>query len=130
MAMNKTERAALESAQKELVVARALNWSRHESLLEDLPPPSGRGPGTRYTEGWGFNSHTEDVFPMWSGVVVHGYGSAPTTTMASGSRSHGGRALYSTKLLALQALRYEMERNAARALAKIDAQIAAQKDPS
>jgi hypothetical protein len=39
------------------------------------------------------------------------------------SASQGARSLYSTKLLALKAMRNEMERKAARELAKVDALI-------
>ena len=126
MAMNKTERAALEYAQNELSIARALRWSRHEPVPKDLPPPTTSfGPDRRYTEGWSTNMHSRSVMQQWSEFVSHGMGPYHEgDRFRSGAR--GSISLYSSRLLALQALRYEIERDAAKTLAKIDAQIEAE----
>lgn len=105
MAMNKAERAAFELAQSELAIARALRWSRYKPVEPDQPPPRGFG---EYVEGWGTNAYSKSVKHR--------------------NASQGGIAIYSTKLLALQALRYEVERAAAKDLADIDAQIEAEQE--
>lgn len=123
MAMNKAERAAFELAQSELAIARALRWSRYEPVEPDVPRPS----GFEQIEGWGMHAHSKTVKQQWSESTAHGYGPYPKGERYR-SASQGGRALYSTKLLALQALRHEVERAAAKELADIDVQIAAEQE--
>lgn len=125
MAMNKSERAALDLAQRELAIARALRWSRYEPVPKDLPAPEPFGYARNYTEGWATNTYTKSVNQEWSEPSCHGSGPYPAVGRHR-SASQRGKSLYSTRLLALQALRYEVERAAAQDLAEIDAEIEAE----
>lgn len=116
MAMTKKEIAAFAELQKDLVVARA--WRRTEPVMRDLSVPR-----NGEISGWIFNLHSKRVEPAWSGFTCHGRGYA-TRKEARGSASQNGIALFSSKLLALRAMRYEAEEEAVRMLAEIDAQIA------
>lgn len=116
MAMNKKEREALEFAEKELAIARALRWSRYEPLVPDVPVPK-----NGFTQGWQV-LYEGRINYAWSEMSSHGSGEHPKEYPRTASQ--GGRALFSTKLLAMQAARYLMEREFAAKLAAIDAQIA------
>ena len=109
----------------------ALRWS--EARVEpDLPVPEGIGEASI---GYDFNlyklisSYTPDaaardaVYPAWSGPVSHGTGHD-----SSRFGSRGARTLYSTRRLALQALRCAAEQDFARRLASIDRLIAEEDD--
>lgn len=115
MAMNKKEREALEFAQKELAIARALRWSRHEPLTPDVPVP-----GSGHSVGW--LARGDQVERAWSESVYHGYGEYSGNRQIRSGRQNG-RRLYSTELLALKALRYERERYMAIELATFDRMI-------
>jgi hypothetical protein len=116
MAMTKKEQAAMADLQRELAEARALRFT---PLVErDLPAPD-RGTSGMIS-GWDYNAYYMNAEQAWSESVAHGRGSAPKSSM---SASQGALSLYSTKLLALKAMRNEMEHKAARELAKVDALI-------
>ena len=89
----------------------------------DLPKPSKIG---ERTQGWDFNVHrllcggarSDATFPAWSEIAAHGegvYGDGPR------SASQGGRPLYSTRELALAALRAAALDRVENALAKLGA---------
>lgn len=115
MAMNKAEKTGLEEAR----TIAALRWSA--PVERDVTQPKG-GSGSM-TTGWEYNAHSLWVEQMWSTSVSHGSG--PTRT-ANGSASQRGRDLFSTKLLALKAMRHECERRAAKELRRIDQMIEAE----
>ena len=116
MAMNKKEQAAMADLQRELAEARAFRFT--PLVGRDLPAPSTSGGGV--ISGWDYNAYYMNAEQAWSKSVAYGLGAAPKSNM---SASQGARSLYSTKLLALKAMRNEMERKAARELAKVDALI-------
>ena len=99
-----------------LHVVRALRWTDGETM-RDVPKPRGEG----ITTGWSYNRHPAGAMPMWSGSVTHGHGHDSTK-----SGLPQGKALYSTKLRALRALRRSVEIDCARKLAAIDEQIRAE----
>ena len=119
--MNKAEREKLNEAQKELSIARALHWSRHEALGPDLPAPKF---GEKHTVGWRINVHTRYVSLGWSECVANGNGAYPVGDDPR-CASQGGVQLYSSELRALQDLRHAVERQSAIALALIDSKILA-----
>lgn len=112
MAMNKKEQAAFAELQKDLLIARALRFT--DPVPADIPIPE-RG----LAKGWLFNSYlgNPDVARACSSSVSHCYGDDNATT------SQGATRLYSTKLLALRALRHAVELKCAEILAGIDLQI-------
>ena len=109
----------------------ALHWTN--AIEFDLPKP---GPGSALrVEGWSFNLYR----------VLHGYGSFDSSCVEatwSTSISHGiqssphsgtqqGTAQFSTKVLALRALRCALENWAAEKLDQIDQSIAREmKEPT
>lgn len=117
MAMKKKEQAALAALQKAYAMALALRWTQ-EVKPDLLPPKSVIG---EYTTGYLFNTYRLEVDEAWSGCTNHGRGTVPGR-----NGSQNSRTLFSTKLLALRAMRHEVEKNAAENLAKIDALIAAE----
>ena len=118
MAMNKIEKAQLEMAKSELATVKALRWSRYEKLIPDVPPPI-----TGHTEGFLFYSvDGGHVGKAWSERISHGNGDYPKDRIYRSARQ-AGIWIYSTRKLALQAMRYEIELRSAKQLAAIDALI-------
>jgi hypothetical protein len=93
----------------------ALRWS--DRIEPDVPKPEVFG---KPTSGWDFNAYAKRVWPAWSTSITHGEG---TYSGNRPSGSQGGRGLYSTRELALRALRYEVACMAAVELLKIDRAI-------
>lgn len=119
MAMTKKEKENLAVLERKL--AEALAFRRTDEVRPDLLSPS-RGAGD-VTQGWQFNAYADrgvNVYQAWSSSIHHGTGVYSRTRSAS----QGSQALYSSKLLALRALRNRVEEQAAARLADIDAVIA------
>jgi hypothetical protein len=114
MAMTKKEKVKFDSALAEIRILGALRWT--SKVEPDTPPPEGI---SEITKGWLFNVYVRHVESACSSCVHHGYGQGSLARIGGGARS-----LYSTKLLALKALRHEAEREYAKYLADIDEQIA------
>ena len=116
MAMTKKEQAHVEA----LLTASAL---RATSPVEpDVEPPgyqrSAKDPDL--TVGFlfaGEQSSMARVEPSCSSSVHHGFGQTDKVT------TQGSRRLYSTRLLALRALRYATEQHCANLLRKVDRMI-------
>lgn len=117
MAMTKKEKAEYDAAIKRAETLAALRWS--SPVEKDVPVPT----YPDHTTGYGFNDYYCTVYEMWSESVSHGHGPYPGKGVAR-SASQNGRSMYSTRLLALRALRYAVECEAARKLREIDLQIA------
>jgi len=117
MAMNKKEQAQMQAAIDRAETLAALRWTN--------PVPRDVGiPETGYSQGWDYNTWTQEVFIGWSCRVSHGTGPSPE----AGKHRSGcqfPRRYYSTQSLALAAMRHEIEKRAAADLLKIDRQIAA-----
>jgi len=122
MAMTKKEQAAMQAAIDKAETLAALRWTA--PVAKDVPPPP---PENGYTEGWEFNTYKKSVDPYWSSCIYHGQGAAPNGNDRFFSGSQNPKSLYSTKLLALMALRHEVEKEAATSLMRIDRLIAAEK---
>lgn len=115
MAMTKKEKEALEAA----LTAAALRTTT--DVAADVPPPSDSRDGL--TKGWLPIAERSDyprVEPACSSSVYHGRGQQNETT------SQGARSLYSTKLLALKALRRAVEKHCADRLRAVDRMIEAE----
>lgn len=139
MVMNKKEREALESAQHEVRIARALSWQTAQvgNVRPDVPAPVD---SRRATKGWVahlyFGTPNTMVYPAASDSVSHYSGRTGDQSaidfveqwsgrerfgMTSGSR--GAIAVHSTRLGALLQLRADLERRCAEMLASVDKQI-------
>ncbi len=120
MPMTKAEKAMAQ----ELRVQAALRWTG--PVLPDVPPPGySWKPGEKaFTSGWmrhgGSSWDGGRVEQPWSSATGHGSGPAPSSNISGRQNSS---ALFSTKLLALRALRHDVERSSAEKLARIDAWI-------
>jgi hypothetical protein len=117
MAMNKAEKQLEDAIDKARLYAA---FQITPEITPDLPAPSsGVGFGAdAHIYGYDFNEHTRKVFEAWSESVRNGTG--------HGERKHGsqgGRNLYSTKLLALQAMRNKIAMKSADILVGIDLMI-------
>lgn len=117
MAMNKAEKAAME----QLEIRAALCWS--EPVAHDVQQPLFFSVANQYVEGW-FASPGGRVSKGWSGIHSHGDGEPPSSYHHQSSQ--GGRPLYSTRLLALKAVRYARARDMAKELMQLDRMIAAE----
>lgn len=115
MAMTKKEAAAFEALQNEIRLAKALRWT--EQVAIDVPPPGFGEMHEKISKGWLYNAYNLAVNPACSSSIHHSSGRDDKTTTL------GAKWLYSTRKLALQAMRNEVEREAAAKLAKIDAEI-------
>lgn len=117
MAMTKKEQAAMQAAIDRAETLAALRWTW--PVVRDVGVPL-----QGYSEGWDYNAHSQRVWQGWSDRVAHGEGAAPEAGKYR-SGSQGSRRMFSTKALALAAMRYEMEQKAAADLMRVDRQIAA-----
>lgn len=116
MAMTKKEKAEFDAAILKAEVLGALRWT--QEVPPDIPPTyEGYGLSVG-TDGWLFNTYTEQSFEDWSEASAHGTGRYSNRSRLSGSR--GGVALYSSRELALKGLRHAMEMQYAKSLQKID----------
>ena len=115
MALSKKDQAAFDGLREALYQAKAFRFT--DPVPPDLPVPKYGEPDTT---GWDFNAYTGHVAEAWSGVAAHGNGPARSS---KGTAIQQGRNLYSTKLLALRALRRAVEMECAKKLACIDRQI-------
>lgn len=117
MAMTKKERETFGAALKKAEILGALRWTA--PVEKDVPPPK-----DLYSYTQGFETNRACVKEAWSGCVNHGEGKAPTPDSRYYSASQRPIWLYSTRLLALRALRHNKEIEAAEELRKIDRMIA------
>jgi hypothetical protein len=113
MAMTKKEQAEFDAALDRANTLAALRWTW--PVEKDVPVPSG---WAESTTGWDFNAYSVKVEQMWSEASSHGPGA-----MRAGIASQRGCELFSTRLLALRALRHAVENDSAGKLRKIDEQI-------
>lgn len=115
MAMTKKEQAAFAELQQELRLARALRYT--EPVAPDIPIPE----GSKLTKGFLFNAYHghggDRVEPACSSSIYHAFGRDDKTDRQQ------PRRLYSTKVLALKALRHAVEKDVAKRLADIDTAI-------
>jgi hypothetical protein len=115
MALNLKEKAEFARLQDEVRIARALRWT--EPVARDLPAPREAGSAS---QGWDCDGVV--VYRAWS--LHSSYGRGIYTDDQSRQKLYPAcRPIYSTELRALRALRCELERKAAEALAAIDARI-------
>lgn len=123
MAMTKAEQAHVAKLEKDLREARALRFT--EPVMPDLPEP--KGFQATYTSGFSAHYYNGNfkVSPAWSGSVTHGigYASKEEQDKAGSSGRQNAAALYSTRLMALRAVRNTVEHEASRILARVDAEI-------
>ena len=117
MPMTKKEQAYLE----ELLTAIALRHT-YEKVEPDLPIPEG-GSG-KTTKGWLYYGESSD-HPRLQETESTSYSHKDA---GSSSGSQGCRALYSTRLLALRALRRAMEKECAKRLRIVDCMIEKEKE--
>jgi hypothetical protein len=118
MSMNKKEQAEFDAAKKAVIVARALNWS--EPVERDIPIPQGGE-----SKGFIFNTYSAAVMYALSSSVGHATSHEGFPKKTSSQR---GMSLFSTRLLALRAMRHEVEKECAEKLAGIDMQIQAERE--
>lgn len=116
MAMNKKEKAAFEAAVRNAMKLGALRWT--SPVTPDVPIPGGFG-GEKVT-GWSFNAHSQRVYPSYSTAVSHGEGSGTDRHRVG---TQGAIRQYSTRALALKAMRHEIERACAENLVRVDLQL-------
>lgn len=112
MAMNKKERAAFHALTQELRIAKALRFT--EPVNRDIAPPTDSG----IRNGWDFNDYSEGfVKKACTSASYHSFGCWDKTD------SQRPRMIYSSRLLALRAMRHSMEKKYAAILANVDAEI-------
>jgi len=116
MAMTKKEQDAMQAAIDRADTLAALRWTN--PVARDVGVPL-----QGYSEGWDYNAPSHRVWLGWSDRVGHGSGPAPGKFR---SGSQGSRRMFSTRALALAAMRHEIEKKAAEELLSIDRQIAAE----
>lgn len=112
--LTKAQQAQFDALNEAVRIAKAFRFT--EKVEPDVPPPSYTSIGDRLTRGWQFNTYNGTVFKMCSSSSFHGYDWEKTT-------SQNPRHLYSTRELALRALRAELEQEFAKKLANVDRQI-------
>jgi|GEM_PF-3154884 len=122
MTMNKAERMHVAALEKDLAEARA--FRRTDTVKPDLPvPANGSGRNT-----YGFKTHVSGSIDFRA--EPHSSSSVSHHRYHEGKLSGGsqrGVALCSSRLLALQVARNQMENNFAQALARLDSEIEAER---
>ena len=106
--MNKKEKLELSETQHELELHRAFRLT--EPVERDLMPPSG---SEELSKGWTFNAYSGRVGKHCSSGVHNGAGWDKTS-------SQNSMELFSTKELAVKALRYAVERKVMKELLAVD----------
>lgn len=117
--MNKKEAAELAEAKKHALINRALRWT--DGAKRDLPPPAYGS--KEHTQGFDYNAYNLSVYDAWSSCIYNGQGIKINDSRQAASQNP--RPLFSTKTLALKAMRAEIEMDTAIKLAEIDAKITA-----
>ena len=112
MAMNKKEKQLLEDLQDKLRLAKALRWT--EEVLPDVSPPALEDNFGALSTGFSMNSYSQRVVEACSSSCSHGLDRTDRTN------SQGSRHLFSSKLLAFKAMRWEIELKCAKELSQID----------
>jgi hypothetical protein len=115
--MNKKEQAMVEALKTRL----ALRFTADAPIQPDLPPPKS---GEPMTTGYLYNTHSHKAVHACSTTIYHGYDSKTE------ARRQQPMHLYSTKTLALRALRQKLEEMYAEKLRGIDRQIEAEEEVS
>jgi len=111
MAMTKAEKQYLEDVLTQFAL-------RHtQEVLPDVPPPPCGSPFGALTKGFLYNSYNQQITKACSSSLYHNFNSDEKTN------AQGEKWLFSTKILALKAMRYEMEQKFARQLRIVDIMI-------
>jgi hypothetical protein len=117
MAMTKKERAEFDKLILKAETLTALRWT--SPIEPDLLPPTEYD---KIVQGWSFNRYSMLVSESWSGYCRNGSG----IYSKNSSASQGGKKQFSTKILALKAMRHEVEYANAKNLLLIDKMIDAE----
>lgn len=115
MPMTKKEQAYVSELENTVRISRSFKFT--PAVKPDVYPPVGGG---ELSKGFSFNSHSWEVCPACSSSVSHNCWADDKTT------SQGARNLFSSRKLALQAMRHELEIQYAGELAKIDKLVEAE----
>lgn len=113
MAIPKKVQEQIDALQREVAITRALRWT------SPIPKRDVVSTGSDLVTGWTYNTHTQRVDVACSDGAFHAIGRTDKTT------TQQSLAMYSTKALALRALRAALEREFAMRLEHIDRQIEA-----
>ena len=119
--MTKKEIAQFEALENELRLAKAFRFT--PQVLPDVEAPNAGQPDTK---GYIFIAAGNCTRLAASSSSRHITGAHQVPDPRVGIATQGGIPLYSTKLLALRALRHEVEKECAARLAAIDKQIEAE----
>lgn len=114
MAMNKKEQAYIKDLEDQLRLAKAMRFTI--KISPDVMPPAFEN-GKELRKGWLFNTYSRTVERGCTCSLYHSFGTDEE------ARSQNPMPLYSTKRLALMALRNRVEIELARELAQIDEAI-------
>lgn len=112
------KRAREEALEHEAELAA---FRRTECVSPDVKPSD---TFSAYSTGWAYNAYSMVVSEAWSTSVTNG-------TFYNGLKTGGSRGkrwLFSSKTLALMAMRYELELEAAKKLRRLDKMIEAERD--
>lgn len=86
-----------------------------KKIIQDMPPPKSFS-GTGLVKGWSFNTYNGSVYKTCSSSVGHGNGWDKTSSQNSISQ-------FSTEILALQALAFELNEINIKKIAEIFSRI-------
>jgi hypothetical protein len=118
MSMTKKEKEFIDKFITELMIQAAFRWT--DAVTYDIQPPT-LDDSDRLRKGFLFNAHYLIVDKACTSSIFHSSrGDEKTTTQ-------NPHPLYSTRLLALKAMRHEVEKACAMKLLKIDVQIEAER---
>ena len=125
--MTKKEQALVADLERKILLLKA--WRLTEEVKPDVAPPEGCDDLSYgyHAHAWSLNWRIERAA---SGKTYHYIGDSLIADLNKGvnryfSGSQNPIRLFSTRSAALRAARYQIERHAAEALAKLDAEIAA-----
>lgn len=113
--MNKIEAERM----RRLTTLLALHTTGADLILPDVPPPT---EPDRHTKGWRCYPSAREVYRVWS--TAYNRGAGTFAERARSTPSQNSMSLYSTRALALEAMRRELEFEFATKLHEIDLAIA------
>jgi hypothetical protein len=127
MAMNKSEKARMDTLEHELRKAKALRFPNYEPVKIDIVEATTGMDWDTVNRGWTFNVHSLYVWEGWFRKTFHGTWPRDPR-YSTGSQGCGG-PWYVTKRDATMALRIALTDQYAENLANIDRLIGGADDP-
>lgn len=114
---NMAKSKSQEIQELKVELERLKSWRLTEMIEPNVKAPSGSGPFQEKSFGWTFNAYSKEVYEEWSTRTSHG------SIIGLNISQQRSQDMYSSKELALRAMRACVEQQMLAELYKIDQKI-------